>query len=169
MFKANSPYLWALIWPCKPLFCPQFECSCKVRGNWVPCNQWNWVSVHKICRVLFWQDFDWMKNMSHSQGPGKGNLIQNWVQNSCNEEQCEKTSFVPSFLSFFLVYSISSPVLAKLDSAPPSLEHFMDNPLVPILWMWDFPNFQEGFLPKVNKEPITQRFQAHHQHQLQLF
>jgi hypothetical protein len=47
---------------------------------------WNWVSVQKICRILSWQDFDLMKNMSQ-QWKTQLSQIQNWGWSSC-EDKC---------------------------------------------------------------------------------
>jgi hypothetical protein len=116
-----------------------------------------------------------MKNMSPSQGPGKGYLIQNWVQKNSLWGAMWENQFRPLF-SFFLsclLYFI--PSFDKAGLSTPSLEeHFMDNPLVlllPLVPIWECETFQisRGVSAPSQRGANHSKIQAHHQHQLQLY
>lgn len=101
----KSPCLWALVWPLKSLFHPQFECSHKVNVVW-----YNLLKLSISSQGL--QDFmltrfEWMKNMNNNESVSKANP-QLGVKLLCKSNWCKKTSlvfyFFPSCTIFILIF-----------------------------------------------------------------
>jgi len=105
----KSPCLWALVWPLKSLFHPQFECSHKVSEVW-----YNLLKLSTSLPGL--QDFmltrfESMKSMNNNESVSKPNP-QLGVKLLCKSNWCKKTSlvfFFPSCTIFiFIFYFLSS-------------------------------------------------------------
>jgi hypothetical protein len=124
----NPPCLWTLVWPSCPCFIPNWSGAVK----WAKLGivSWNWATVQKICRIVFWQGVYAMKDMMSQQWRCRWGQYKIGDENSPEDQFTWENQVQFPFSSCILFSSwllISSPVSTKLGLTSPSLGYFKDN------------------------------------------